>query len=73
MTKFNNRAPSQQSKPSRASRVPNPRHWMLQDAKARFSELVRHVRSEGPQHVTVQGRDEVAVISAEEFHRLNAI
>lgn len=45
-------------------------HWVLQDAKARFSELVRRVRSEGPQHVTVHGRDEVVVISAEEFRRL---
>jgi prevent-host-death family protein len=44
--------------------------WRLQDAKARFSELVRRVRSEGPQHVTVHGRDEVVVISAEEFRRL---
>jgi prevent-host-death family protein len=42
----------------------------LQDAKARFSELVRRVRSEGPQRVTVHGRDEVVVISAEEFRRL---
>lgn len=43
---------------------------MLQDAKARFSELVRKVRSQGPQHVTVHGRDEVVVIAAEEFRRL---
>jgi len=42
----------------------------LQDAKARFSELVRKVHSDGPQHVTVHGRDEVVVIAAEEFHRL---
>ncbi len=42
----------------------------MQDAKARFSELVRRVRSEGPQHVTVHGRDEVVVISVEEFRRL---
>jgi len=45
-------------------------HWLLQDAKARFSELVRRVRSDGPQHVTVHGRDEVVVVSAEEFRRL---
>jgi len=45
-------------------------YWLLQDAKARFSELVRKVRSEGPQHVTVHGRDEVVVIAAEEFLRL---
>jgi prevent-host-death family protein len=42
----------------------------LQDAKARFSELVRRARSEGPQHVSVHGRDEVVVIAAEEFRRL---
>jgi prevent-host-death family protein len=44
--------------------------WRLQDAKARFSELVRRVRSEGPQRVTVHGRDEVVVIAVEEFNRL---
>jgi prevent-host-death family protein len=60
---------------SRASHYDNlvsllPGHWLLQDAKARFSELVRRVRSEGPQHVTVHGRDEVVVVSAEEFRRL---
>jgi prevent-host-death family protein len=45
-----------------------PGYWRLQDAKARFSELVR---TEGPQHVTVHGRDEVVVVSAEEFRRLS--
>lgn len=45
-------------------------HWLLQDAKARFSELVRRVRSEGAQHVTVHGRDEVVIIAAEEYRRL---
>jgi prevent-host-death family protein len=42
------------------------------DAKARFSEVVRRVRSEGPQNVTVHGRDEVVVISAEESRCLKA-
>jgi prevent-host-death family protein len=44
--------------------------WRLQDAKARFSELVRRARSDGPQHVTVHGRDEVVVLSVAEFRRL---
>jgi len=44
--------------------------WALQDAKARFSELVRCARSQGPQLVTVHGRDEVVVIAAAEFRRL---
>src|SRR6201994_4403682 len=55
--------------PSKKSPRP-PGRWPLQDAKARFSELVRRVRSEGPQHVTVHGRDEVVVVAAEEFRRL---
>lgn len=50
--------------------APQPGYWLLQDAKARFSELVRRVRSDGPQHVTVHGRDEVVVIAAEDFRRL---
>jgi prevent-host-death family protein len=53
------------------SRKPNPPgRWPLQDAKARFSELVRRARSDGPQHVTVRGHDEVVVVAAEEFRRL---
>jgi prevent-host-death family protein len=48
-----------------------PGRWPLQTAKARFSELVRRVKDEGPQHVTVHGREEVVVIAADEFRRLS--
>ena len=44
--------------------------WRLQDAKARFSELVRMARSDGPQHVTLHGRDAVVVVDADDFQRL---
>jgi prevent-host-death family protein len=44
--------------------------WPLQDAKARFSELVRRAASDGPQMVTVHGRDAVVVCDADEFRRL---
>ena len=47
-----------------------PGSWLLADAKARFSEVVRRARSEGPQHVTVHGRAEVVIVSADEFRRL---
>ena len=46
------------------------RGWKLEDAKARFSEVVRRAQSEGPQRVTVRGRDAVVVISAEELEQL---
>jgi len=57
---------------SRARRTGSqrPGRWPLQDAKGRFSELVRKVKSDGPQVVTVHGRDEVIVVSVQEFGRL---
>ncbi|HKM65400.1 MAG TPA: type II toxin-antitoxin system prevent-host-death family antitoxin [Acidisphaera sp.] len=67
MTRTSRAAPPDQPRPKR----PRPSGtWLLQDAKARFSELVRRARSEGPQHVTVHGREEVVVVAAEEFRRL---
>jgi prevent-host-death family protein len=47
-----------------------PPGWNLEDAKARFSELVRLARSEGPQRVTVRGQDAVMVIAVEDMQRL---
>ena len=41
--------------------------WKLQDAKARFSELVRLARAGEPQRVTVRGEDAVVIVSAEAF------
>jgi prevent-host-death family protein len=64
------KSPPKVPRPRRTPRARQPGSWLLQDAKARFSELVRRVRSEGPQHVTIHGREEVVVISAEDFRRL---
>ena len=44
--------------------------WRLQDAKARFSEVVRLAHRDGPQVVTLHGRDAVVVVDAAEFNRL---
>ena len=44
--------------------------WQLQTAKAKFSELFRRSRDEGPQWVTRQGKESVVVVAAEEFERL---
>ncbi len=41
--------------------------WRLQDAKARFSEVVRKARSEGPQRVTLDGQDAVVIVDAAAF------
>lgn len=45
--------------------------WQLHEAKARFSELFRRVRSEGPQRVVKQRGEAVVIVAAEEFDRAN--
>lgn len=46
--------------------------WKLEDAKARFSEVVRLARNDGPQRVTVRGKDAVVILAAEEYEWLKA-
>lgn len=44
--------------------------WQLQEAKQKFSALVRDALDKGPQIVTRHGEEVVVVLSAAEFHRL---
>lgn len=44
--------------------------WQLQTAKAQFSELIRRARTEGPQVVTRQGKEQVVVLPVEQFAQL---
>jgi prevent-host-death family protein len=44
--------------------------WQLQDAKNRFSEVVKRARDEGPQTVTVHGRPAAVVVSASDWETL---
>ena len=53
--------------PASVSSLPG---WKLEDAKARFSELVRSARERGPQRVTVRGQDAVVILSAADYARL---
>jgi prevent-host-death family protein len=62
--------PSSSSHKSGGSRAGRRGRWPLQHAKARFSELVRKAQAEGPQHVTVHGRDSVVVLSEDDYARL---
>ncbi len=45
--------------------------WQLQEAKQKFSQLVRRALDEGPQIVTRHGEEVVVVLSAQEFRRLS--
>jgi antitoxin Phd len=41
--------------------------WKLQDAEARFSEVVRRARAGTPQQVTVHGKEAVVVVDPKRF------
>jgi len=43
--------------------------WKLQDAKAHFSQVVREAQQQGPQRVTVHGKDAVVILSAGDYAR----
>lgn len=45
-------------------------HWQVQDAKKRFSELVRAAQSGGAQFITRHGREEAVMLSVEDYRRL---
>ncbi len=48
------------------------RTWQLQEAKARFSELVRQAEAGEPQVVTKHGAPRVVVVDVETYERLTA-
>ena len=44
--------------------------WQVQDAKAKFSQLVQKAIDEGPQTVTRHGKEVAVVLSADEYRKL---
>jgi prevent-host-death family protein len=44
--------------------------WQIQEAKSRFSELVRQAERDGPQAITLHGRPVAVVLSRETYDRL---
>ncbi len=46
--------------------------WPVQDAKARFSELLDACLSEGPQLVTKRGAEAAVLVDVSEWRRLKA-
>jgi prevent-host-death family protein len=49
---------------------PTSDHWQIQEAKQRFSEMIRAVTSEGPQVITRHGEDVAVVVEIGEYRRL---
>jgi prevent-host-death family protein len=45
--------------------------WQMQTAKARFSDVVRSAKSDGPQDITIHGKSVAVVLSRELYDRLS--
>ena len=50
--------------------VTGMKRWKLEDAKARFSEVVRRAGTAGPQLVTVRGKEAAIIIAPEQYREL---
>jgi len=46
------------------------RQWQLQEAKAKFSEVVKLANREGPQEITMRGQPTAILISLEDFKKI---
>ena len=45
--------------------------WQMQTAKARFSDVVRSAKQDGPQDITVHGKSVAVVVSRDLFDKLS--
>ena len=61
-------------RPKRAGKRPaaaaGMERWKLEDAKARLSEVVRLAATNGPQLVTIRGKDAAVILAPEEYKQL---
>lgn len=46
------------------------RTWQLQEAKGKFSELVKNAQSQGPQNITLHGEPVAVLISRRDYLKL---
>jgi len=45
-------------------------HWQIQEAKNKFSDLVKNAQQQGPQIITKHGKDAVVLISIDTYKKL---
>ena len=65
-------AATRQRKPvaAAARSVQAMERWKLEDAKARLSEVVRLAGTEGPQMVTIRGKEAAVILAPEAYQQL---
>jgi prevent-host-death family protein len=45
--------------------------WQLQEAKNKFSQIIKQAQQGKPQYVTVRGKPAVVILAVEDYQRLN--
>mgnify|MGYP000193312656 CR=1 FL=1 len=45
--------------------------WQLQEAKNKFSHVVKQAQQGNPQYITVRGKPTVVLVSVEDYQKLN--
>lgn len=70
MPKTNKKHAQQAATRKPRSLKPTQPSWQIQTAKARFSEVFRRARTEGPQLITRQGKEGVVMIADEQYQQL---
>jgi prevent-host-death family protein len=56
----------------RHTEPPRTGTWQVQEAKARFSEMLERALTDGPQTVTKRGEEAAVLVAAEEWRDLQA-
>jgi len=62
--------PIQRAKRTGSQPVARLERWKLEDAKARFSEVVRLAATAGPQLVTIRGKEAAVILAPNEYEQL---
>jgi antitoxin Phd len=70
MPKTSKKHPRQAATHKARSLKPTQPSWQVQTAKAKFSEVFRRARTEGPQLITRQGKEGVVMIADEQYQQL---
>jgi prevent-host-death family protein len=45
-------------------------HWQLQDAKNKLSQVVNMATHEGPQSITLRGKETAVILSIDDYRKL---
>jgi prevent-host-death family protein len=64
------RTATQPAKPTARQPIEQLDRWKLEDAKARFSEVVRLAATDGPQLVTIRGKEAAVILAPGEYEQL---